>query len=93
MSKEIMEIKGSLLEEILNGESELFDVIDNRYEFIGCDHDLWEFTAIIKRFDNTFFSVNWYDNYSCNWNELGLTDDLFELTQVFPKEVLTTVYE
>lgn len=93
MSRETIEIKGSLLEEILNGESELFEVINKRYDFIGCDHDLWEFQAIIKRFDKTFFSVNWYDNYSCNWNELGLTDDIFELTQVFPKEVTIIIYE
>ena len=93
MEKEIITIKGDYLEAILNGESELFEVIDDRYNFIGCDHDLWEFEAILKRFDNTFFIVNWYDNYACNWHELGLDTDLFDLTQVFPRETTITIYE
>jgi hypothetical protein len=92
MRRTIIEVRGGILEEILNGNSE-FEVIDRRYQFISCDHDLWEFQAILKDSNNTFYSVNWYDNYSCNWNELGLTNDLFELTEVFPKEVITTIYE
>jgi hypothetical protein len=89
-----MEILGTALEEILNEEDPNFIVIDKYYEFIGCDHDLWEFTAIVKNIlHNQYFKVNWYDNYSCNWNELGLTEDWFELTEVFPKLAQTFVYE
>ena len=88
------ELKGDILEKILNNQSEEYEVIDHRYKFIGCDHDLWEFQAILRETNtNKFFSVNWFDNYSCNWWELGLYDDMFDLIEVFPKQVLTTIYE
>lgn len=87
-------IKGKELEEILDDYSLEYACINSQYKYIGVDHDLWEFQAIIQRVsDEKFFSVNWFDSYSCNWEELGLDEDDFELTEVFPKQVLTTVYE
>ena len=87
-------IKGNKLEEILENNSSEFKVVIYDYKFIGVDHDLWEFETILQRFsDNKFFSVNRFDNYSCNWHELGLDEEDFELTEVIPREVMTTIYE
>ena len=90
----ILVLKGSELEEILDNYHPDYTCIDMHYEYVGVDHDLWEFVAIIKHIaDNKFFKVNWFDNYSCNWSELGLDDDYFELIEVTPKQIMTTIYE
>lgn len=87
-------LKGSVVEEILDNYHPDFTCIDLHYKYIGVDHDLWEFTAIVQRIsDNKFFSVNWFDNYSCNWEELGLDEDDYELIEVIPKQVISTIYE
>lgn len=88
-----MEIIGAKLQEILNDDNDEFKVIDKYYEFLGEDHDLWEFQAIIQHIaTEKFYSVNWYDCY-VGWWECGLDEDMFELTEVFPKEVIRTEYE
>lgn len=94
MNKEIRIIKGNELEEILDNYDSNYFVINLYYEFCGVDNDLWEFKAIIHNLiEDKYFSVNWFNNYSCNWNELGLDEEDFELTEVFPKQKLITVYE
>lgn len=93
MEKELFAIEGSVLQEILDDESEFFEVIDKRYEFIGCDHDLWEFQAIIMRIqDKKFFKVNWFDNYGCNWDELGLLEEIYDVEEVIPVVETRIVY-
>lgn len=88
-----MEILGKHLQIILNGDDEEFKLVDKHYKFIGCDHDLWEFQAIIyKPLNNTYYSVNWYDNYCCNWDELGLLEEIFELIVVIPQNVVMQVF-
>lgn len=94
MNKETITIIGKELENILDNYSLEYSCIDLRYKYIGVDHDLWEFQAIIQRVsDEKFFSVNWFDSYQCNWHELGLDEDDFELEEVFPKIITTTIYE
>lgn len=88
-----MEILGSILEDILCCENPDYVVINKHYSFEGVDHDLWEFKAIIQEVSTSkFYSVIWYDSY-VGWWECGLDKDLFELIEVFPKQVMTTIYE
>jgi|ERR1035437_3477774 hypothetical protein len=102
MTKETFIVNGRELEDILDSYHLEYGVINMHYKFIGVDHDLWEFQAIVQRTsDHKYFSVNWFDNYTCNWSdnyacnwsELGLNDDNFELTEVTPKQIMTTIYE
>ena len=59
-----MEILGAQLEIILSEEDDDVLVINKYYEFLGEDHDLWEFKAIIFSIsEDKFFSVNWYSSY------------------------------
>jgi len=88
-----MEILGSILENILREEDPNYLTINKYYSFEGQDHDLWEFKAIIQNVaTHKYYSVTWYDSY-VGWWECGLDQELFKLTEVFPKQVTTIIYE
>jgi hypothetical protein len=86
-------VDGRKLENILDNYDLDYSIIDLRYRFVGVDHDLWEFEAIIHHtLDDKYFSVNWFDCYNLTWDELGLNEEDYELIEVFPKQVMTTIY-
>ena len=87
-------INGKELEKLLGDFNPEYKVVELHYKFFGVDHDLWEFQTIVQRIlDKKFFKINWFDNYSCSWEELGLYEEDFELIEVFPKKVTTIIYE
>ena len=65
-------------------------VIDLEYNTIDLEKAYTRYRAIVE-VNNKYYSFNWY--YTWNWNFEDQVDANKELTEVFPKEVTTTIYE
>jgi len=94
MIKEEVIIFGKEFIEILDNESDNFEIVEDYKKLLGVDHDLWEFEVILQRAtDDKFFSTSAFYNYNCNMSDYTEDDEEFILMEVQPKQVMTTIYE
>lgn len=82
-------------DEIFNYLENLYsyiEVINLEYEinFIDLEKSYINYTAIVK-INDKYYSFDWYDTYYWNFEDKVDVDE--ELTEVFPKEITTTIYE
>lgn len=92
-TRELIEIINSDISLLLYDDYPGFRTINNRYEFIGEDHDEWEFEAIVQRIsDKKYFSFTWFDGYQ-GINRCLDKRDFTTLKEVKESTKLITVYE
>ena len=92
-TRETIEIINKDISLLIYDDHPDFRNIDERYKFLGEDHDLLEFEAIVQRIsDGKFFSFIWFDAYN-GINYHIDKNDITILTEVFETSKIITVYE